>query len=57
MGTTVVPKKKFWEEVIAYFPLTIARMSETTGGKKILVCTRNEVNKTLHFGKLQCWYY
>jgi hypothetical protein len=32
----------FWEELIAYFPFTVMR---------------NEDNRTIQFGRLQCWYY
>jgi hypothetical protein len=33
--------KKFWEELVAYFPFTVILISDTSR-KKTLVCMRNE---------------
>jgi hypothetical protein len=49
--------KKFWEEPIAYFPFTVNLASDTASRKKTLLSVRNEVSKTIQFGRLQCWYY
>jgi hypothetical protein len=49
--------KKFLEELIASFPFTVNWVSDMTSRKKTLICMRNEVNKTIQFGRLQCWYY
>jgi hypothetical protein len=38
--------KPFWEEPIIYFPFTTISVSDTSRKKK-LVCTCNEVNKTI----------
>jgi hypothetical protein len=46
----------FWEELIAYIPFTTILVSDTSI-KETLVCTYNEVNKTILFWRLQCWYY
>jgi hypothetical protein len=47
--------KKFWEELIAYFPFTVISVCNTSR-KKTLVCMCNEVNQTT-FERLQYWYY
>jgi hypothetical protein len=47
--------RKFWEELIAYFPFTVILVSDTSR-KKTLVCMRNEFNKTKKFWRLQCCY-
>jgi hypothetical protein len=49
--------KKFWEELIAYFPFTVILVSDTIRRKKASVRMRNEVNKKVQFGKLQCSFY
>jgi hypothetical protein len=49
--------KKFWEKQIAYFPFTVTIVSYAVSRKKTLVCMRNEVNKRIQFGRLQCWCY
>jgi hypothetical protein len=53
----VFGNKKFLEELIAYFPITLIWVSDTISGrKKTTICMWNEVNKTIQFGRLQCWY-
>jgi hypothetical protein len=49
--------KKFWREQIANFLFIVIWVSDTIRRKKTLVCMRNEVNKTIQFERLQCWYY
>jgi hypothetical protein len=44
--------KKFWEELIAYFPFTVILISVTTSRKKTSACTRKEVNETIQFWRL-----
>jgi hypothetical protein len=39
--------KKFWEELITYFPFTKISVFDTS--RKLLVCMDYEVNKTLQF--------
>jgi hypothetical protein len=46
--------KKFSEELIPYFPFTVILVSDTRSRKKTLARMRNEVNKTIQFGRLQC---
>jgi hypothetical protein len=48
--------KKFLEEFIPYIPFTAIWVPHTSR-KKTFVCTCNEINKTIQFGRLQCWYY
>jgi hypothetical protein len=48
--------KNFSEELIAYFPFTVLLVSDKRR-KKNLVSMCNEVNKTIIFGRLQCWFY
>jgi hypothetical protein len=47
-------KKKFWEELIVYFPFTVILLSHTASRNKILVCMPNEVNKTTQFNLEGC---
>jgi hypothetical protein len=47
--------KKFWEELIAYFPFTVILVFVMTSIKKTLVYIHNEVKKTSQFWRLQCW--
>jgi hypothetical protein len=49
--------KEFWKVLIVYFPFIVTWVSDTTRRKKTLVCMHNEVNKTVQFGRLQCWCY
>jgi hypothetical protein len=49
--------KKFWEELVTYFPFTVIWIYDMTSRKKTSVCICNETNKTIQFGRLQCWYY
>jgi hypothetical protein len=49
--------KKFWEELITYFPFAIIWVFGMRSRKKTLVCMWNEVNKTIQFERLQCWCY
>jgi hypothetical protein len=49
--------KKIWEELFAYFSFTVIWISDTIIKKKTSVCMHNEANKTIQFGRLQCWYY
>jgi hypothetical protein len=49
--------KKFWEELIVYFPFTIIWVSGMTSKKKTLVSMRNKVNKTIQIVWLHCWCY
>jgi hypothetical protein len=51
-----VNNQKFMEELIAYFPFTVIWVSHASR-KETLVCMCNEVNKTIQFWRLQCWYY
>jgi hypothetical protein len=48
-------RKKFWEELITYFPFTVFWVSDTSR-KKTFVYMRNKVNKPIKFERLQCWY-
>jgi hypothetical protein len=49
--------KKFWEELIVYFSFTVTLVSDGASRNKTLVCIHNEVNTTIQFGRLECWYY
>jgi hypothetical protein len=48
--------KKFWEELVAYFPFPIIWVFNHKPKKKPSVCKRSEVNKT-QFERLRFWYY
>jgi hypothetical protein len=48
--------KKLWEERFTSFPSTKVDYSIQLE-KQTLVCMRNEINKTVQFEGLQCWYY
>jgi hypothetical protein len=37
--------KKFWEELIAYFPFTVILVSDTASREKTLVCTQYAVKR------------
>jgi hypothetical protein len=42
---------------LLFFHCNFDFVSDTTSRKETSACTRNEVNKTIQFGRLQCWYY
>jgi hypothetical protein len=46
---------KSWEELITYSPFTAIQVFDTSR-KEVLVCTSNEVDKTIQLERLQCWY-
>jgi hypothetical protein len=50
---TVSNNKNFWEELITYFSFNVISASDTISRKNILVFMRNEVSKTIQFGRLQ----
>jgi hypothetical protein len=57
MEMALTESKQYWEEQIAYFPVTAILVSDTINRNKTVLCARNEVSKTIQFGRLQCWYY
>jgi O-methyltransferase involved in polyketide biosynthesis len=44
--------KKFWEELFTHIPFSVILVFDTASRKKSLICMRNEVSKTIQFGRL-----
>jgi hypothetical protein len=55
--TTQMLKQEVLWKPTAFFPSTVIWVSVARNRKKTLVYMRNEVNKRIQFGRIQCWYY
>jgi hypothetical protein len=44
----------FWEELIGFFLFALIFLSDMISINKALIYMRNEVNKTIQFGRQKC---